>query len=376
MTLVAHDAIRHIQHTLSSDEVPSIGALRILNDAGEYLVNMHNWRWLEGAQVKLDLHKDVDHVWLPDNFREIIGYDATQGLTSGLELTSHQYLVELRSNEVSTSAFRYWAAVTHAERSVAATATLTCDTIPDSDASTIVGLADGYNELKIASGRLGTTFTFDDATAVAAAAETAESRYVVVGATIAASVSNLIDAINRAPALYLRAEQNASTDKLDLIHSKPGTKGNVGAEANWLSDADGKFTGTAMSGGVDGGPVRPRLDIYPTPSSDVTDGLTLYFRRGWGALEGDNDLVSIPSYIESLYLQIVRAFARGYERESEADVSQRLSVIAGGPLVLAARQRDKESQPNLGPMRGGAAQGMYAGAPGNFWNFSSVSGPS
>jgi hypothetical protein len=145
MTLVAHDAIRHIQHTLSSDEVPAIGALRILNDAGEYLVNMHNWRWLEGAQVKLDLHKDVDHVWLPDNFREIIGYDASQGLTSGLELTSHQYLVELRSNAVSTSAFRYWAAVTHAERYVAATATATFHATNQPDTDSILNVGDGAN---------------------------------------------------------------------------------------------------------------------------------------------------------------------------------------------------------------------------------------
>ena len=55
MALLASDAIAHIRHTLASEDVPDVGALRILNDAGQHLVNMHNWQWCEGAQSYLYL---------------------------------------------------------------------------------------------------------------------------------------------------------------------------------------------------------------------------------------------------------------------------------------------------------------------------------
>ena len=368
MTLTAHDAIRHIQHTLSSDEVPSIGAFRILNDAGEYLVNMHNWRWLEGAQAKLDLEKDVDHVWLPENFREIIGYDATQGLTSGLSLTTHQYLVELRSNEISTSAFQYWAAVTHAQRQVAASSQLICATNP-SNTHTIT-LNDNVNSV--------VTFTFS--TTAGTVTETVTSREVVLGATSALTMVALTDAINTAPALLFSAADNNITtpdSKVNLTYERPGTGGNLGAEASWFTDPDARFSASPnMAGGIGGGPPRPRLDIYPTPTADVLEGFTLYFRRGWDELGLDGELVSIPSFVEALYLQVVRAFARGYERESEADVSQRLASVAGGPLFSGARMRDMESQPDLGPMMNGAAQMEPAGRGSGFWNYTSVGAPS
>ena len=365
MTLTAHDAIRHIQHTLSSDEVPSIGAFRILNDAGEYLVNMHNWRWLEGAQAKLDLEKDVDHVWLPENFREIIGYDATQGLTSGLSLTTHQYLVELRSNEISTSAFQYWAAVTHAQRQVAASSQLICDADPV-DGNAIV-LNDGVNAA------VTLTFRNDAGMASGANTETATARNVQLGSTRATSISALTDAINVAPALNFRAVDNNTTtpdSKVNLTYTIPGVLGNLGAHGNWFTDTDSKFENNPfpMAGGIGGGPPRPRLDIYPTPSADVLEGFTLYFRRGWDELGLDGELGSIPSFVEALYLQVVRAFARGYERESEADVSQRLASVAGGPLFTGARMRDMESQPDLDPMMNGAAQMESAGRGSGFWN--------
>ncbi len=67
MTLLASDAIAHIRHTLASEDVPSIGAYRILNDAGQYMVNMHNWRWCEGEQATLSLTANQSYVWLPED---------------------------------------------------------------------------------------------------------------------------------------------------------------------------------------------------------------------------------------------------------------------------------------------------------------------
>ena len=96
MALLVSDAIAHIRHTLASEDVPSIGAYRILNDAGQYMVNMHNWRWCEGVQATLSLAKDQDYAWLPDDFREIIALQPTNGLNAGFRLTTQERLLQLR----------------------------------------------------------------------------------------------------------------------------------------------------------------------------------------------------------------------------------------------------------------------------------------
>ena len=52
---------------------------------------------------------------------------------------------------------------------------------------------------------------------------------------------------------------------------------------------------------------------------------------------------------------MLRAFARGYEEEDQATLNARLMEVANGPLFAAAVLRDGETQPDYGPVRGGAA---------------------
>jgi len=51
MTLTAKEALGHVRHALSSDKMPTVGGLRILNDAGESLVNMHSCGGLKGRRL-------------------------------------------------------------------------------------------------------------------------------------------------------------------------------------------------------------------------------------------------------------------------------------------------------------------------------------
>ena len=44
--------------------------------------------------------------------------------------------------------------------------------------------------------------------------------------------------------------------------------------------------------------------------------------------------------MEPLYLQMVRAFTRGYEEEDVATTNARISEVANGPLFMTAVQRD------------------------------------
>ena len=370
MTLTAHDAIRHIEHTLASDGVPAVGAMRILNDAGNFLVNMHNWRWLESEQATLDFEKDTNYIWLPSNFRELLGVQTADGLNQGIQMTTQQKLLELRAVAVANS-FVYQAAVVHAQRQVAASSQLVSDADPENGSSLI--LNDGINP--------AVTFTFRNAAGLAdlANTETATARNVTLGSTRAASITALTDAINKAPALFFKAADNNTTtpdSKVNLTYSRPGTVGNLGAHGNWFTDSSSKFANPVnMQGGVGGGAPRPRLDIWPTPTADTLGAVTVYYRAGWMTVEDDNQFLYLPEWMETLYLFLVRTFARGYERESEFNIGTALGAMAASPLFTAAQQRDKEMTPSLGAMAGGAAQGVV-NTYDYFWNFTSTSAPS
>ena len=212
MSLSAHDAIRHIEHTLASDSVPGVGAMRILNDAGQFLVNMHNWRWLESQQATLDLLKDTDYVWLPDNFRELVAVQTEDGINAGVQMTTQQQLLRLRSMSAANS-YVYHAAVTHATRQESATASITfsASTQPDTDSE--IDLHDTVDA--------AVKYKF----VTAAATDTDTIRHVVKGSTTADTAKAFTDAVNATPTLYVRAADTASR-VTTLTSTLTGTPGN------------------------------------------------------------------------------------------------------------------------------------------------------
>ncbi len=125
------------------------------------------------------------------------------------------------------------------------------------------------------------------------------------------------------------------------------------------------------------GVVRPRLELWPTPQQD--DTLWISYRATWVRVADDEDSLSLPEWLEPLYLELCREFARGYVFEDVATLSERLAPYtrkSGGvfqhPLVAAAVGRDARSQVDRGPMSGGhvartlgRAVAWYAGTVGD-----------
>lgn len=344
MTLTVQDCIGHIQHTLASDEVPAVGAYRILNDAGEYLCSCHHWRWLLGKRTTLDFEADQGHVWLPGNFRELISYDATQGLTSGLSLTTHQHLIELRTSSITTSNWRYWAAISHAPRYEFATGTVTFTDVP-ADASTII-IDDGVNG--------AVTFEFDTSGDGVSGSNTEvdTSASGETRSTAAAKFQTAIVGVKETGPLQVDASVSGAV--VTITSRIPGTQGNVALASSGTPNA----TLSGLSGGRDGGRPEPRLDIWPDPVTDLVDALTIYYRAGWEHLDEDSHSVSVPEWLEALYIQLVRAFARGYEREDMRSMSDRLNELTTSGMYMHAISRDAEIQPDYGPMMGGASESL------------------
>lgn len=362
MTVTAREALDHIRHALSTDQMPAVGGLRILNDAGQFLVSMHAWRWLEQAQSTLSLSAGQGHMWLPEDLREIVSLVATDAINAGIHLTTLQEVSEKRGTTISSS-LEYWAALAWVPR---ATPTriqfrfVPGQTVPDNYLEGFT-VSDGSTEYTFVAGNIqtyyqGNTWAFKS-----------------YGADTAANAQSLADCINSVGELTFTAELNAAvTNRVTLVAKVAGEP-----DADYFSAASTVAwfdLQTTYPGRAGGSPV-PRLEMWPTPSVSESNVFLVHYRGGWNEVRSDNDVIGVPTWLESLYLALVRAIALGYERDSEMDVNQRLFAIRSGPLFQTARQRDMMTQPTLGPMANGAAQYVH-GVNSMMWNYNSVSGPS
>jgi len=361
--LTVEQCIDHVRHTLASgNKVPAIGALRILNDAGEYLCSFKAWAWLQGKRFQLDFESGQDYVWLPSDFQELTGIDATNAITSGLMATTMQHLIELRTSSITSSNWIYYYAIAHEARHERATGTITFTDVPADDSTITIG--DGINtaiQFALDVGGSGGPETGDVNVDMSAS-----------GITAAGCANALQDAIQGQLLLRtLEVEASVSGAVVTLTSREPGTIGNVTITTTGTTNA----TITGMSGGIDGGMPRARLEIWPDPGSDDDDAVTIYYRAGWKTLDQDTEYVSIPTWLQTLYIQLVRAFARGYEREDVASLSARCAEVMGGPLALAAVRRDDMMQPSYGELMGGGAD-LARGRHEPFLNYGPVSDPS
>ena len=92
----------------------------------------------------------------------------------------------------------------------------------------------------------------------------------------------------------------------------------------------------------------PRMEMFPTPNSGRTSTKhthtdcvgNMTYRRSWTPITLTTSPFICPQFMEPLYLQMVRAFTRGYEEEDVATTNARISEVANGPLFMTAVQRD------------------------------------
>ncbi len=124
----------------------------------------------------------------------------------------------------------------------------------------------------------------------------------------------------------------------------------------------------------------PRLELYPIPGDSLADGVIVYYTRGWAVIdEADTDSIFLPSWMESIYLQLVRLWARSYEYDVGSEgpgwKQRALMEIKFGPEWEACVNRDTAAQMDLGQLKGGAVQQDMAGIRTLRTN-NSVDGPS
>lgn len=100
----------------------------------------------------------------------------------------------------------------------------------------------------------------------------------------------------------------------------------------------------------------PRLELYPTPSATTSGALHIWYTRAWTVIDDATDVPNFPAYMETLYTQLVRAFARGYEEDDAASLDERITAIRNGPIFEACVSQDGMTQTDYGELRGGWAE--------------------
>jgi len=94
-----------------------------------------------------------------------------------------------------------------------------------------------------------------------------------------------------------------------------------------------------------------RLDVFPTPTANVTEAIAIRYRAKWVVIAdsaADSWEIQIPKYCDALFIAYCRAFAQAYEDEG---LTGRLQEIDAGPILSTASTKDGLLQRDLGRMR-------------------------
>lgn len=91
------------------------------------------------------------------------------------------------------------------------------------------------------------------------------------------------------------------------------------------------------------------LELYPTPTSSLTDVVSLTYRRDVPRLEDDADVPMIPPWMDFAFNLLCRSFAMTLEDDNPANSAQQMF----DRLIPELMKRDAQSQHRFGVMRGG-----------------------
>lgn len=114
-----------------------------------------------------------------------------------------------------------------------------------------------------------------------------------------------------------------------------------------LSGTTDVYGAIAYSGGV------ARLEIWPDPTSNESDALRLFYRGAWVDANQDTEDLDdqFPPFMEPLFLEVLRAFAEGWESNALAEMLERVHM---GRAFSAAASADQGVQSEFGRITGGS----------------------
>jgi hypothetical protein len=127
----------------------------------------------------------------------------------------------------------------------------------------------------------------------------------------------------------------------------------------------------------EGGPPVPRLAIWPTPTADSEDALSIIYEATWRNVNEAKEALTLPEWLVTLYLEVLVHITRGRLEEDEGTAATRLQGLMASDLFMAAQKRDAATQIEYGPMRRTHVSPTVGLASAEWpYNYTTVQGPS
>lgn len=309
MALIASQAYEHIEHALAGKPVLSLQS--IANAAGRHLTSMHEWKFLEGRSALLSVRAKI----------ETTGATWTEATNTYTKTGAFADYVFVDGDKLKNTA---GTGITAADREYPIKSRTSDDAIVLE--TSIGSAADGLTDM----------------------AATMENNSVLLPSDCGdiraydatESLVNSLVLVDAQELLHNRTRQI-------LIHS-------------W--NLRGMITQhTSSSAATTPGKITKLLEIWPSVSSNDEDALTIFYRSGWVDIATDSDRIRIPDFMELLYLEMCRRFAKGWEEEDIADLPTRLEGLTRTEMYRDIRSTDGSIQPDYGEISGGAVE-MISGA--------------
>ena len=302
--LTADQALAHATHATGLDSL-KVDSLQLLNNAGYHLVNMHPWNWLTPQTA-----------WLSGRANISIGTatwtEATKTLTQVGAFADYTF-VDGDIFEATGGTNVITGATGGKHVVVASRVDDDSITLAESISSTAADLGTGDITGTLHTPRIEMPSDFG----------------AIQHLTSTNSLVNNIQLVPHSEIALLRTNQ-------------------IEVTSSWSYRAAVTYVGS---------PPRPVLDVYPDIISDnANDIFQMFYKKSWNRLSSLSATVDIPDFCNALYLQLVRAFALGYEDEDQANLEQRLLQLEAGMLFKNAREFDRVVQAAYGRMRGGAVK--------------------
>lgn len=308
----------HLRQAVGAALPPDLDEFEFINEAGHFLTTMHAWKWLEEAEVKLDLRANITVVGIADSIAQSVNDKRVMAVTSG----------------TGANPFTDY---THLE----------------GDALEITG---GGNLLKgfyrVSRVQSNSMIDLDNSPLDAASNGTSLTGTLHVAAVALPNDFREIIAIYALEGTNNHIELTTFQDLLEKRSVSATSPGTYYAAITHASDVNPTISSTDSSGSLVG--PTPRLEIWPKPGTNQTAALSLFYRAGWAVVSSDVYNLKLPGYCESLYLELLRAFVRS-RFSPDYDLSTALANIMAGPLFSTAVDRDASVQPSYGPIQHGAA---------------------
>lgn len=103
-----------------------------------------------------------------------------------------------------------------------------------------------------------------------------------------------------------------------------------------------------------GGSPAWRLELYPYPTEEDPQLLTVSYHVAWSRPSTDTGILPIPAILEPLFISILRQLTAAYEQEDEGTIEDRMDRIMGSSTFVNAIEADGLAQSDYGEMQGGA----------------------